>query len=117
MNLESMERLAAKSIERRARTRLRLHWPVSILKPATGDRSGKIHKTLTENLSTGGFCCSIDERLAVGERVGCLIRLPSPSGAGEARAIHCDAAIIWVREQGDGTFGIGCRVADYAVIE
>jgi len=121
VNLESVETRAAifepkdgrPAAERRARSRVRLRWPLSIL---DGQRDARILSTVTENLSSRGFCCVLEEPLAAGESVACLLKLPPVHDPRISQALRCQAQVIWVRVMDDGRFGIGCRIDDYSVV-
>lgn len=102
--------------ERRIHPRVRLRWPLSILPKQD---NAPILSTVTENLSSQGFCCFVDQPLTAGERVQCVLKLPPRLDPGASQALRCDAQVVWVSANGDGRFGIGCRIHDYtfAVME
>ena len=99
--------------ERRVRGRVGLHWPLSILK---GQREARVLSTVTENLSSGGFCCVLEEPMAAGECMVCILGLPLRRDPEKFRALRCQAQVVWVRVMEDGRFGIGCRIDDYTVV-
>jgi len=99
--------------ERRVRGRVGLHWPLSILK---GQREARVLCTVTENLSSGGFCCVLEEPVAAGECMVCIIGLPLRRDLDKSQALRCQIQVVWVRGMEDGRFGIGCRIDDYIVI-
>jgi hypothetical protein len=118
VNLESVEVRAAfydmrdgQAAERRACGRVRARWPLSILK---GQRDVRVLSTVTENVSSRGFCCVLEEPLAAGESVACILRLPHDPRM--SPALRCQARVVWVRVTEDGRFGIGCRIDDYTVV-
>ena len=121
MNLESVETRPAicepedgrPAAERRARNRVQLRWPLSIL---DGQRDARILSTFTENLSRRGFCCVLQEPLPAGESVACLLKLPPARDPRISQALRCQAQVVWVRVMDDGRFGIGCRIDDYSVV-
>jgi PilZ domain len=102
--------------ERRVYPRVRLRWPLSILQ---NQENARILSTVTENLSSQGFSCVVDQPLATGERVQCILKLPPRLDPAASRALRCDAQVVWVSAQDDGRFGVGCRIHDYtfAVLE
>jgi hypothetical protein len=99
--------------ERRVRRRVRLRWPLSILK---GQQEARVLSTVTENLSSRGFCCVVDESLAAGESVACILRFPSRHDPQISQALRCQAQVVWVSVMDDGRFGIGCRIDDYTIV-
>lgn len=121
MNLESVPTPAVfydmrdghPAAERRVRGRMRLRWPLSILK---GRRDVRILSTVTENLNSGGFCCVLEEPLAAGECVECLLSLPSRHDPQRSQALRCQALVVWIAAMEDGRYGIGCRINDYTVV-
>ena len=96
--------------ERRVRDRVRLRWPLSILQGL------RVLSTVTENLSSGGFCCVLDEPVAAGECVVCILGLPAPRDLRKSQALGCQAQVVWVKVMEDGRFGIGCRIDEYSVV-
>jgi hypothetical protein len=99
--------------ERRLGRRVRLRWPLSILK---GSQGGHVLSTVTENLSSRGFCCVVDEALAAGESVACILTFPVRPENPVSQALRCQARVVWVRALENGHFGIGCRIDDYTVV-
>jgi hypothetical protein len=99
--------------ERRMGGRVRLRCPLSILK---GHPGGRVLSTVTENLSSRGFCCVVDEPLAAGESVACILAFPLRPEAQVSQALRCQARVVWVRVLENGRFGIGCRIDDYTVV-
>jgi hypothetical protein len=100
--------------ERRVNRRVQLRWPLSILK---GQRDARLLSTVTENLSSRGFCCVVDEPLAAGESVACILRFPLRPDPQMSQALRCQAQVVWVRGMEDGRFSIGCRIHDYTVVD
>jgi hypothetical protein len=99
--------------ERRVSRRVRLRWHLSILK---GQRDARVLSTVTENLSSRGFRCVVDEPLAAGESVACILRFPIRHDLLMSQALRCQAQVIWVRGMDDGRFSIGCRIHDYTAV-
>lgn len=95
------------------RRRVRLRWPISILQ---GRRETHVSSTVTENLSSRGFCCVVDEPLAPGESVACIVGLPLRRDPQVSQALRCQAQVVWVKALEDGRFGVGCRIDDYNVV-
>jgi hypothetical protein len=96
--------------ERRVRRRIRLRWPLSIRKEA------RVLSTVTENLSSQGFCCVADEPLAAGESVVCILRFPLRHDPQISQALRCQAQVVWVSLMNDGRFSMGCRIEDYTLV-
>jgi hypothetical protein len=97
--------------ERRGRRRVRLRWPVSILK---GER--EVLSGVTENLSSRGFSCVVEKPLAEGETVVCILRWTAGQAFGICEALRCDGYVVWVRAMADGRYCVGCRIDDYKVV-
>ena len=99
--------------ERRARRRVRLRSPLSILKTQA---RGRVLCTITENLSSRGFCCILEEPLAVGENLACVLGFSLRFDPEISQGLCCQAQVVWVKMTDDGRFGIGCRIDDYTVV-
>ena len=97
--------------ERRAGRRAPLHWPLTI---RNGRANAPVLSAITEDLSSHGFSCVLEEPFGPGDRLECVLRFSNPLEA--ASALRCQAEVIWVKRLGDGRFGIGCRIQDYIVI-
>lgn len=93
--------------------RVRLRWPISIL---IGEPEARVLYTVTENLTRRGFCCVLDEPLAAGENVACILGFPWLPDPRLSQALRCQARVVWVRVMEDGRCSIGCRIDDYAVV-
>ncbi|MGB9605607.1 MAG: PilZ domain-containing protein [Bryobacteraceae bacterium] len=101
-------------VERRARLRLPVHWPLRIMPPNGGE---EVLDSVTENLSSQGFYCWISRALAPGDCLRCVIEFPSRSAASARRLrLHCHAEVVR-SERGPqpGMFGIACRIKEYSV--
>ena len=99
--------------ERRLHQRVRVRWPLSLL---TKHGKNGVLSTVTENLSSQGFFCVVDEALATGERVECILKFPLRIEPGSPRSLRCEAEVVWVRLLDGGRFGIGCRIQDYTFV-
>jgi hypothetical protein len=99
--------------ERRVHQRVRVRWSLSLLKKQGQTR---VLTTVTENLSSQGFFCVVDERLAAGERVECILKFPLRTETNSPRSLRCEAEVIWVSVLDGGRFGIGCRIDDYTFV-
>jgi hypothetical protein len=99
--------------ERRLRRRFRLCWPLSIL---DGKREAGALSTVTENLSSRGFCCMVDEPPPAGENLACILTFPPRHDPQISPAFRCEAHVVWVQAMEDGRFSIGCRIDDYSVV-
>jgi hypothetical protein len=99
--------------ERRVRGRIRLRCPLCIL---IGQGDARILSTVTENLSSVGFCCVLEEPLSEGEWVECLLSLPLRPDPQRSQALRCQAQVVWVTITEDGRFQTGCRIDDYTVV-
>ncbi|MGA3040549.1 MAG: PilZ domain-containing protein [Bryobacteraceae bacterium] len=93
--------------------RVGLRWPLSI---QMGQRDARVLSTVTENLSSQGFCCVVNEPVAAGERVACILQFPMRLDPQISQALRCQAQVVWVRSMHDGRFSIGCRIRDYTVV-
>jgi hypothetical protein len=100
--------------ERRKRTRTKVHWPVCFFRDATGERV----ESLTQDLSSGGFCCLADTPFTAGETLMCLLKLPShgPNGKHLEQMLECKARVMRVELQDEGVYGIACRIEDYHLV-
>jgi hypothetical protein len=102
--------------ERRKRERLYLRLPVLFLRE---EADGPL-QTETRNISNNGFYCITPHPFAPGEKLRCLIGVPTRSS--EKRELkdrlYLEAEVDVVRivvNNGDG-FGVGCRISDYRVL-
>jgi len=98
--------------ERRIHPRVPLHWPISILQK---HENAQVLSTVTENLSSQGFCCEVDQPLTAGERLQCVLKLPCRAETLGGQALRCHAQVVWVSPREDGRFGIGCQIHDYTI--
>lgn len=96
--------------ERRLHQRVRVRWPVSLLQKQD---KARVLSTVTENLSSQGFSCVLDEPLAAGELVECVLKFPLRIETNTPRSLRCEAEVVWVNALDGGRFGVGCRIDDY----
>ena len=100
--------------ERRRRTRIPLCWTVYLLR----DASDRPIESRTKNISSEGFYCYVPEPLNAGDIIRCIIHVPAADPARSERTItiHCRARILRVEAVSVATFGVACRIEDYAVV-
>jgi hypothetical protein len=99
--------------ERRTRRRVRLSWPLSIVR---GPQPERVLSSLTVDLSSGGFSCLLDESLAAGENAVCILGFPCRNDPRTSQALRCEVEVVWVRRTEDGRFVAGCRIDDYTLV-
>ncbi len=97
--------------ERRARPRVPLGCAISI---RSGQQAGHSLETVTENVNSRGFCCVVAEPLSAGAPLACVLRFPGRPGP--AKALLCEARVVWVKSLGEDRFGVGCQIQNYTVI-
>lgn len=99
--------------ERRKRKRIALRWPVRLFR----DPAAPSIDTTTENLTSNGFYCISKEPFQMGERLECIIAIPSGSfGYNESLIrLQCRVRVARVEEKRDG-FGLGCYIEDYDLL-
>ena len=98
--------------DRRDRIRTQVHCPVRFLRSGTMD----VLETTTQNLSSAGFYCLIQNAFVPGESMACTLSLPAhqPHSADRMLLLECKVRIIRVEApDGDGLYGLGCRIEDY----
>ena len=94
------------AVERRAARRAALHCPLSI----RIDRpDAPLIRAVTQDLSSHGFSCVLDEPFEEGDRFECLVHLSSV-------ALRCQSEVLWVKPLDPDRFVVGCRIVDYKVI-
>jgi hypothetical protein len=101
------------SEERRKRKRVALHWPVRLFR---GQEAASVEST-TENLTSNGFYCVSREPFETGERLECIIAIPSGSFgySGSPICLQCRVRVTRVENESDG-FGLGCYIEDYDLL-
>jgi hypothetical protein len=101
--------------DRRKRSRLRLKLPV-LLRRTESDAP---LWTETGDISNNGFYCNTIHPFAPGDKLSCLIVLPTqPSGSHEdTEGLYLEARVDVVRivARGNG-FGVGCEIRQYRVV-
>jgi hypothetical protein len=75
-----------------------------------------VFQTVTEDLSSRGFHCVVDEVLTPGERLSCVLSFPFNYDGEISPSLRCEAQVVWVKPTDEGRLGIGCRIDDYTVI-
>src|SRR6266404_294639 len=101
--------------DRRNRIRTQVHCPVRFLRSGTLDPLD----TTTQNLSSDGFYCLLKSPFVPGESVACTLSLPAhqPHSTERMLSLECRVRIIRVEApDGDGLYGIGCRIEDYCFL-
>jgi hypothetical protein len=101
------------SEERRKRKRVALHWPLRLFR----DPASASVESITENLTSNGFYCYSREPFEIGERLECIIAIPSGSFgySGSPISLQCRVRVTRVEDQSDG-FGLGCYIEDYDLL-
>ena len=101
-----------KSTERRKERRLGLRWPIRLSSHVIGQV-----ETKTENLSSGGFYCILENPLAPGERIDCDVTVPGDvrgNRDGIAGMLRCQAEVLRVEALGmDPGYGVACKILDF----
>jgi hypothetical protein len=98
--------------ERRGRIRTTVHWPVRFFRNHTGEAV----ETLTQDLSSGGFYCLSPTPFVLGERLVCVLRVPThrPGGKEADQTLECKVQVMRVDPAVQEEFyGIACRIEDY----
>lgn len=101
-------------IERRKHARLTLRIPLLLFCAA----SDSPVQSETVNISSDGFYCTTREPFAPGDRLRCLLPIPAPPDTAESE-LYIDAEVEVMRVRIDNKtpgFGLGCRIADYRVV-
>jgi len=101
-------------IERRSRTRMRVHWRVCFW----GGPLTEAVETVTRDLSSDGFYCFCKVPFVPGERLACRLRIPGFQFEAGALNVELECRVRVIRTEeanGDGSFGVGCRIEEYRV--
>ena len=108
-----MESTAVNSVpgvadERRKRARLRLEFPVTLIRAAASE---EIHGT-TVNVSGDGFYCVVPRTAPTGERLGGILSLGS--ACAKTIQLFCSLRVVRAEVRRDG-FGVACQIERYSV--
>jgi hypothetical protein len=101
--------------DRRHRVRLPLQWPVRFQRSEGAQEIGG----QTENLSSEGFYCILEEPLDVEERLECSIGIPNVSlvSAASGPELRCAVRVVRVERTLSGArFGVACRIERYMLL-
>ena len=100
-------------VERRRRARAKVQWRVWFW----GGALTEPVETVTGNLSSGGFYCTSRVPFVPGETLSCKLRIPGYHIEVSADwELACRVQVIRVEPaDGDGQFGMACRIEDYRV--
>ncbi len=106
--------LGVQPIERRRRTRMRVHWPLRLHKA----NANEIVETTTYDLSSDGFYCLAKTSFVPGEAVACTLGVPThhPNGADRVVSVECRVRIVHVESRQEGLYGLGCRIEEYRLL-
>src|SRR5215472_1221106 len=99
--------------ERRKRKRIALRWPVRLVR----DAGVEAVESTTENLTSNGFYCVSKSPFQLGDRLDCVISIPSGGFGygGSPVYLQCRVRITRVENQAEG-FGLGCCIEDYDLL-
>jgi len=100
--------------DRRRRVRLSLSLPIRVFH----GRSMCPIESTTRNVSSDGFYFFIHENFAIGERIRCVLDLPSFQPGHRERYIRldCRARVVRVETLGPSNYGIACAIEEYHVV-
>jgi len=99
-------------VERRRLQRLQIRCSVSLWKPS----DGTFARTVTENLSSGGFFCILCEPYLPGDELHATLEVPAQEWNGRRQGcltLQCQVEVVRID---DRQSGIACRIKDYTVI-
>ena len=102
------------ALERRARTRLSVRWPVRII---SANGAGETLEGVTENLNSQGFYCWVGKPFSPGDSLSCLIEFPVGPAPGLRRPLlRCEAQVVRSEfGHSTGLYGLACRIKDYLI--
>jgi hypothetical protein len=97
--------------DRRRQLRTPLHWPVVLFRELGGEAIG----SLTRDLSSCGFSCSVPSPFLIGEILNCSMKIPThePNGKGSERNLECRVRVVRVNAAEEGGFDVACLIEDY----
>src|SRR5260370_31632850 len=96
----------------RTRTRFPLHWTVRVFR-----QPGRPSvESITKNLSSEGFYCITSEPFKLGERLQCMIVIPSGGSFGleSSVGLECHGTVRRMEKLPRGV-GLGCHIEDYTL--
>jgi hypothetical protein len=75
-------------------------------------------ETKTVNVSTGGFYCFVQEPVAVGECIRCIMMIDAfnPEHPNHVMSLECHAVVLRVEQVAGSKYGIAFRMLDYRVM-
>jgi hypothetical protein len=103
------------NMERRKHARWKLRLRVLIF----GAASKGLVPSETVNISTNGFYCTTKEPFVPGDRLRALLSIPPPNDSMEGE-LYLDADVEVMRVCAidvAAVFGLGCRIAEYQVVD
>ena len=92
-----------------------MHWPIVLFRQG----SSEVIESVTQNLSSNGFCCHSETLFAPGEVLVCAIKFPSydPSGHGRPGVLECRVHVERAEPDETGNFyRIACHIQDYRLL-
>jgi hypothetical protein len=101
-------------IERRRRTRVEVHWPVFFAQPPVDE----LVESVTRNLSSNGFYCTVNAVFVPGEIRECTLVVPTRSPVGQPLLpVLCKVRVVRVETAAKcGYWGIGFCIEDYRIL-
>ena len=107
-------RHTAERAERRKRARTNLQLDLLVLR-----ETGAI-ESATRDLSSKGFYCSSPVPFLPGERMVCLLKVPTyhPERSGHMLSLECQVRIVRVDPPDEqGFYGLGCQIDEYRFLQ
>ena len=99
--------------DRRTHSRVPLRLRACLNRPS----AARSIRTITENVSIGGFYCICDERVPVGEEMECIIEIPDEiPKTGNSLFVRCKVRVLRVSEHDVYRFGVACAIESYHVV-
>jgi len=102
-------------VERRRSPRAALHWTLYLI----CNSARHPLRTETQDISSDGFYCLVDQPITPGEQIKCDIVVPTHSlaDADDVVYLRCAALAVRVEKIGDeAEFGLACRIEDYCLV-
>jgi PilZ domain-containing protein len=100
-------------MERRHRSRVLLRCPLRLYRKG----SSQPFEGETQNLSSAGFYCLVQQSVDLGDRLECVLTVPGESfnqGKGDVNLL-CQVEVIRIEDQPAG-LGVACRIHHYSLI-